>query len=85
MTSFSTWLVTKPGVFVCGMTALLIGLAVNVRGLRFYARLQRSVFWIGLVLLVLFLIVMLFTSHAAFVDHFNAYMQKNFACAMPTS
>ena len=78
MTSFSTWLVTKPGVFVCGMTALLIGLAVNVRGLRFYARLQRSVFWIGLVLLVLFLIVMLFTSHAAFVDHFNAYMQKNF-------
>jgi APA family basic amino acid/polyamine antiporter len=78
MSSFGEWIVTKPGILVCGVSLILLGLAFNVRGLRLYGRVQRYTFWIGAVLLVMFLIVMLFTSHSAFISHFNSFMSSNY-------
>jgi APA family basic amino acid/polyamine antiporter len=78
MVSFGEWVVTKPGILVCGASLIVLGFTFNVRGLRLYGRVQRYTFWIGAVLLVFFLFVMLFTSHSSFVDHFNSFMSNNY-------
>lgn len=78
MVSFSTWVTTKAGVFVSGLGCIAIALAVNVRGLHLYASIQRYVFWVGAALLGLFVLVLAFTSHDSFVNHFNSYMADNY-------
>lgn len=78
MTSFGEWLVTKSGILVCGASLIVLGFAFNARGLRLYGRVQRYTFWIGAVLLVMFLFVMLFTTHDGFVNNFNGFMADNY-------
>ena len=78
MTDVGTFLVKKEGVFICALAVVVWSATVNVRGLRFYARIQRSAFWVGLGLLAMFILVLLFTSHAGFVNNFNSYVDSNY-------
>jgi amino acid transporter len=78
MTDTGTWLATNWGIFVCALFVAVQGTLVNIRGLHLYARLQRIVFWPGLALLVFFMLLMLFSSHGAFVNHFNGFMSSNY-------
>ena len=58
------------------MFVAIQGLIVNIRGLRLYARIQKIVFWPGLVLLIFFMILMLFSSHGTFTHNFNNFMSE---------
>lgn len=78
MTEFSEWLITKPGILVCGFSLIALGFLFNARGLRLYAKVQRWSFWIGAALLVMFLLVMLFTTHQGFINNFNDFMADNY-------
>lgn len=78
MGSFGEWLLTKPGILVCGASLIILGFAFNARGLKLYGRVQRWTFWVGAVLLVMFLLVMLFTTHQGFINNFNGFMSSNY-------
>jgi APA family basic amino acid/polyamine antiporter len=78
MTDFGSWLVTKWGIFVCAMFVIAQSVLVNIRGLRLYARIQRYVFWPGMALLAMFIIILLFTSHTEFVKNFNSFMSSKY-------
>lgn len=78
MNSFGEWLLTKPGILCCGIALIILGFAFNARGLKLYGRVQRYTFWVGAVLLVMFLLVMLFTTHQGFINNFNEFMSSNY-------
>jgi basic amino acid/polyamine antiporter, APA family len=78
MISFGTWVQTTTGVFVCGIAVALTAALINFRGLKILAKVQRYTFWTGLAILGIFIVVLLATSHAAFVHHLNNYMATNF-------
>jgi APA family basic amino acid/polyamine antiporter len=78
MVEVGEWLSTNWGIFACAMFVAFQGLLVNIRGLRLYAKIQKIVFWPGLVLLIFFMIQMLFSSHADFVNNLNSFMSDNY-------
>ena len=51
--SVGDWFITQWGVFVCGIGIAVWSAAVNIRGLRVYALLQRYFFWIGFVCMLI--------------------------------
>jgi APA family basic amino acid/polyamine antiporter len=78
MVEVGEWLSTNWGIFACAMFVAIQGLLVNIRGLRLYARIQKIVFWPGLVLLIFFMLLMLFSSHGTFVSNLNSFMGDNY-------
>lgn len=78
MTDTGTWLATNWGTFACAMFVAVQGSLVNVRGLRVYARIQRLVFWPGLAILIFFMVLLLFSSQADFVNNFNGFMADGY-------
>jgi len=79
MIEVGEWLSTNWGIFACAMFVAIQGLLVNIRGLRLYARIQKIVFWPGLVLLIFFMLLMLFSSQGDFVHNFNNFMSEHYA------
>lgn len=78
LTDIGTWLATHWGTFACAIFVAATASLVNARGLAVYAKIQRWLFWPGVALLAFFMIVMLFTSHADFVNNFNTLMRDHF-------
>ena len=78
MIEVGEWLSTNWGIFACAMFVAIQGLLVNIRGLRLYARIQKIVFWPGLVLLIFFMLLMLFSSQGDFVHNFNNFMSEHY-------
>jgi APA family basic amino acid/polyamine antiporter len=78
MVEVGEWLSTNWGIFVCALFVALQAFVVNIRGLRLYARIQKIVFWPGLVLLIFFILQMAFSSHGAFVNHLDSFMSTNY-------
>src|SRR3954447_7362939 len=78
MTDVGTWLATHWGTFVCALFVAAQGSLVNVRGLHLYARIQRIVFWPGLALLVLFMVILGATSHEHFVSNYDAFVNEHY-------
>lgn len=74
MTDFGNWLVKDIGIFVCAMAVAIWSAAVNVRGLSFYARIQRGAFWIGLALLGMFVLILLFRTRDGWVANYDSFM-----------
>jgi basic amino acid/polyamine antiporter, APA family len=71
-----TFWTTNDGVFVASIiTALLASLFIAL-GIRTYAKIQKFCFYGGLVGLAVMAILLLFTSKAGFVHHFNAQGHK---------
>jgi amino acid transporter len=76
LTTFATWLISKVGtwwfyVFYCTFAAVVIGL-----GMRFYAKVQRYSFYIGMAAILTWVGMLLFTSSAGFQAAFNNFMQN---------
>jgi len=64
------------GVFVASViTALLASLFIGL-GIRTYGRIQKFCFYGGVIGLAIMAIVLLFTSHASFIHHFNTQAAK---------
>jgi APA family basic amino acid/polyamine antiporter len=78
MIEFGEWVVTKWGIFACGVFVALLAGFINARGLRFLARVQRYTFWTGLVLLVFFIIVLALTPHSDFVSNINGFFEQHY-------
>ena len=78
MVSVGEWLSTGWGLFVCGVIVATVAGVLNARGLRVMARVQRYTFFLGLLLLLMFMAIMLFTSKSDFQNHLNGYMSANF-------
>lgn len=78
MIEVGEWLSTNWGIFACAMFVAIQGLIVNIRGLRLYARIQKLVFWPGLVLLLFFMVLMLFSSQGDFTHNFNNFMSEHY-------
>ncbi|HSR21008.1 MAG TPA: amino acid permease [Anaerolineales bacterium] len=76
LTAFATWLISKVGtwwfyVFYCTFAAVVITL-----GMRFYAKVQRWSFYIGMLAILTWVGMLLFTSSAGFQAAFNSFMQN---------
>jgi len=74
--TFATWLISKVGtwwfyVFYCTFAAVVIAL-----GMRFYAKVQRYSFYIGMAAILTWVGMLLFTSSAGFQAAFNDFMQN---------
>ena len=74
LTTFATWLTTKVGtwwfyVFYVSFAALVLGL-----GMKFYAKIQRWCFYVGMVGLVTWAIMLLLTTSEKFMASFNSFM-----------
>lgn len=76
--SVGDWFITQWGVFVCGIGIAVWSAAVNIRGLRVYALLQRYFFWIGFVCMLIVIVGLLGTSHAGFVSNLNRFVKDGF-------
>jgi APA family basic amino acid/polyamine antiporter len=74
LTTFATWLTSKVGtwwfyVFYCSFAALVLGL-----GMKFYAKIQRWCFYVGMVGLVTWAVMLLLTTSEKFMAAFNSFM-----------
>jgi APA family basic amino acid/polyamine antiporter len=74
LTTFATWLTSKVGtwwfyVFYCSFAALVLGL-----GMKFYAKIQRWCFYVGMVGLVTWAIMLILTTNEQFMASFNSFM-----------
>jgi amino acid transporter len=78
LVSLGEWFQEPLGIFVVGFVVIAWGALVNIRGLRFYAVLQRWFFWLGALLLGVVLIVFLLTDHQTFVNNLNGFMSSNY-------
>lgn len=76
LTEFATFLTSKVGtfwfyVFYCTFAAIVLAL-----GMKFYAKLQRWSFYIGMVAIATWFIMLLLTNSTAFQQAFNNFMQN---------
>jgi amino acid transporter len=72
MQDVGTWIVSKPGTFVCG-TALIVGLVVIfIRGFGVFLRVQNILFGVAMISIVLTAAVWLFRSHGGFMNDLRA-------------
>jgi len=78
MVSFGEWLSTDWGLFICGVTVAITAGILNARGLKVLARIQRYTFWLGLALLLMFMVVLLVNSQTDFQSHLDTFMANNF-------
>jgi amino acid transporter len=78
MIDVGTWLGTNFGVLVCALIVAVLGTLTNIRGLQLYARIQRIVFWPGLIILLFFMVQLLVNSQEHFVSSFNGFMSSNY-------
>jgi len=74
LTTFATWLITKVGtwwfyVFYCSFAAVVLAL-----GMRFYAKVQRWSFYVGMLAILTWVGMLLFTTSAGFQAGFNNFM-----------
>jgi amino acid transporter len=74
LTTFATWLTSQVGtwwfyVFYCSFAAVVLGL-----GMKFYAKIQRWCFYVGMVGLVTWAIMLLLTTSEKFMAAFNNFM-----------
>ena len=74
LTSFATWLTSKAGtwwfyVFYCSFGAIVLAL-----GMKFYAKIQRWSFYIGMVGIATWVGMLLFSTSAGFQQAFNDFM-----------
>jgi basic amino acid/polyamine antiporter, APA family len=72
------WLNTKDGIFLLMAAYILWCGAINIFGLRFYAKVQRYFFWTGMLCVGIVLVMLLFTSHADFVNNLNSFIGDNY-------
>ncbi len=77
-TSVGTWLGTKAGFIVAGTVIVLWITFINIKGLRIYASVQRYVFFVAAGGLGLVFLFMLFSSHQAFVNGLNSFVQQHY-------
>jgi len=74
LTTFATWLTSKVGtwwfyVLYCSFAALVLGL-----GMKFYAKIQRWCFYVGMVGIATWVIMLLLTTSEQFMASFNSFM-----------
>ena len=74
--NLASWVVTQNGQFTFFLFYTAFAFMVVALGLRFYARFQRWSFYIGCVGIASWVVILLLTSHADFVNSFNTYMQQ---------
>ena len=74
LTTFATWLITKTGTFWFYVFYLTFAAVVLALGMKFYARIQRWSFYIGMVALVTWALMLLGTSSQGFQEAFNNFM-----------
>jgi amino acid transporter len=71
-TSFADFWGKKEGIFVSSLITAALASIVVALGLRMYARVQKTMFYIALVGLALVVLMLLFHSKADFISGFNA-------------
>jgi basic amino acid/polyamine antiporter, APA family len=76
--SIGTWMLTKPGVLTMGLVATAYAVYINAVGLRIYAFVQRYLFWIGNVCLLIAALILVFSSKSGFISNFNSFMSSNY-------
>ncbi len=74
LTQFAVWLSTTVGTWWFYIFYICFAYMVMVFGMKFYARLQRWCFWIGVVAIATWAIMLLATSSTAFQQGFNTFM-----------
>ncbi len=72
------WAATKDGIFILMVAYVLWCGALNIAGLKIYARIQRYFFWTGMACVGIVLLMLLFTSHSDFVSNLNSFMSDNY-------
>lgn len=78
MVNAGVWVATPNGMFLMGVICVAWAAFVNIRGMRFYALLQRYFFWIGLALLVGVMVILGTSSPDKFAGSFNVFMSSTF-------
>jgi amino acid transporter len=76
LSTFATWLISTDGtfwfyVFYCTFSAVVVGI-----GMQLYAKIQRWSFYIGMVAILTWVAMLLFTTSAGFQAAFNNFMQN---------
>ncbi|HEY8624890.1 MAG TPA: APC family permease [Solirubrobacteraceae bacterium] len=74
MTDVGTWIVSKPGVFICGTVLICVLVALFIRGLRLYLRVQNTLFFLSLISIVLVALVWLFQSHTSIMGNLHSQL-----------
>jgi basic amino acid/polyamine antiporter, APA family len=78
LVSVATWLGGKTGFVVSGFAILAWIAIINYRGLRIYAIVQRWVFYVAAGGLLAVFAIMLFSTHADFVNGLNSFMRQHY-------
>ncbi|MBS1878016.1 MAG: APC family permease [Actinobacteria bacterium] len=76
MIEVGTWFAGKWGIFFSCLFCTAFAAAINIKGLKWYALIQRICFWVGGACLLVLLVTTLFTSHDTFVSHYNSFMSS---------
>ncbi len=71
--TFASHLVSPTGQFIVGTVLIVFFTLIFIRGLNAYLIVQRISFTLGAIGLLAGVIMLLASSHASFVSHFNAY------------
>ena len=74
LTSFATWLTSKVGTWWFYTFYVSFAAVVLALGMRFYAKIQRWSFYIGMIGIVTWVGMLLFTTSSGFQDAFNSFM-----------
>ena len=67
-----TWLASDTGVFVVCVAVTILAGALVALGMKGYARIQKTCFYIGGLGLLIMFVIMIFTSHDHFITAFNS-------------
>ena len=78
MLSVGEWFNKPIGIFTMGCICTVWAATVTAIGMRFYALIQRWLFYIGAACLVLLMIAVAVSSTGAFESHLNSLMSNNF-------
>lgn len=76
MISLGNWFATPLGAFVAGAVLIVVFIAMFVKGLRFYMKVQNVLFGLALLSVILSVAVLLGASHQDFVQSFNSYVAR---------
>jgi amino acid transporter len=72
------WLALPDGIWVASIITVVWCAVINVAGMIWYARLQRLLFWPGLVLMSVFMVILAMTPQTVAIGSFNSFMSSVF-------
>lgn len=73
LVSWSTGALTHTGYMISSIAVAVFAAVVIALGMKFYARVQKACFYVGVLGLLSFFLALLFGSHTSFVNEYNHY------------